>query len=155
VGTLVLDDGKVLTQNLAILAYLADLKPDCRLLGLVGSYERAATMSALSLGATDLFSAMNLGFRRKRIVAEAHAQERVMAYAQARLADVLSVIELMLHDNEFICGEVFTIAECYMASALPIAQRLALAFEQYIQVRRYLDQLSRHPAVIRGRSHGN
>jgi glutathione S-transferase len=154
VGTLVLDDGKVLTQNLAILAYLADLRPAYGLLGLVGSYERAATLSLLSLGATDLFAAISLGFRRKRIVADASAQEHVMSYAQARLTEILSAIELALHDSVFIGGDTFTIADCYMASVLPMAQTLALNFDQYIQVRRYLDQLATLQAVIRGRSHG-
>jgi glutathione S-transferase len=154
VGTLVLDDGKVLTQNLSILAFLADLKPSRGLLGMAGSYDRAATLSLLSLGATDLFSAISLGFRRKRIVEEPGAQEQVMAYAQARLAELLNVIEETLQGSEFIYGATFTIADCYMASVLPMAQTLALGFDQYIQVRRYIDRLATHPAVIRGRSHG-
>ena len=67
---LVLDNGQSLTENVAILSYLADLKPEKKSTT-VGTSERSRATEWLAFGATEVHLAFGLiygaeGFRKVR-----------------------------------------------------------------------------------------
>jgi glutathione S-transferase len=106
VPTLVLDDGKVLTENPAIISYVADTHPAAKLLAPVGDFARAHAQewlawcaSAVHISFGPLFVAMSKG----------GADETQRAAVQANL----DRFDGWLAGKKFILGEQFSGADCY------------------------------------------
>jgi len=70
----------------------------------------------------------------------------------------LHVLETRLADNEYLAGDTYTIADMAvfpwygaMAKGLLYGAAEFLSVEEYVNVRRWADQINQRPAVIRGR----
>lgn len=77
VPVLISEQGKTLTQNVAILEYLADQKPSAHLLAEPGSWERNETISWVTFVASDLQKAFNPFFHSKDMTASESAQKEI------------------------------------------------------------------------------
>lgn len=106
VPTLELDDGSILTENIAIAQYIADKVPNAKLLAPVGNIERYQTLSWLSYVATELHKAYGPLFR-SQVQAEKDAAAKV-------LEDKYAYLEARLKDRQFIATDSFTIADAYL-----------------------------------------
>lgn len=115
VPALQLDDGTVITENTAILPFLADLKPDTSLFAPVGSVERAQIQSWLGyLGSevhTGSFRPIN---RPGRYHADEAQHSQVRASGIALLRAALAPIAAHLQSRTWLVGERFTIADAYL-----------------------------------------
>jgi glutathione S-transferase len=106
VPTLVLDDGRVLTENVAIISYVADTHPHAKLLAPVGDFARAKAQEWLAWCASGvhisfgpLFGAMTKG----------GADEATRAVTQKNL----ELFNHWLEGKTFVLGEQFSGADCY------------------------------------------
>jgi glutathione S-transferase len=106
VPTLVLDDGRVLTENPAIISYAADTHPEAKLLPPVGDFARAKAQEWLAWSASGvhisfgpLFGAMSKG----------GADEATRAVTQKNL----DLFNHWLEGKTFVLGEQFSGADCY------------------------------------------
>ncbi len=105
VPTLVLDDGKVLTENPAIICYAADTHPQAKLLAPVGDFARAKAQEWLAWSASavhvsfgPLFGAMSKG----------GADEATRAVTQTNI----DRYDQWLHGT-FVLGDQFSVADSY------------------------------------------
>lgn len=115
VPVLLLDDGTVITENTAILPYLADLKPGTPLFAPVGSVQRAQIQSWLGYLSSEVhtgaFRPINRPGRYHPDEAQ-HAQVRASGIALLRAA--LAPIVAHLQKHRWLVGERFTIADAYL-----------------------------------------
>ncbi|RKS84508.1 glutathione S-transferase [Orbus hercynius] len=106
VPSLELEDGTILTENIAIAQYIADKVPAANLLAPIGHIERYQTLSWLSYVATELHKAYGPLFR-SQIQAEKDA-------AIASLEHKYESLDAELKHRQFIASEHFTIADAYL-----------------------------------------
>ena len=115
VPALQLDDGTVITENTAILPFLADLQPGTDLFAPVGSVERAQIQSWLGYLSSEVhagaFRPINRPGRYHPDEAQ-HAQVRASGIALLRAA--LAPIVAHLQKHTWLVGERFTIADAYL-----------------------------------------
>ena len=110
VPTLRTDDGVVLTENAAILQYVAERFPKAELAP-AGGMERARLHQWLSFIGTELHKAVFLPLLQRQLPAEAKA------YA-AGLADArLAIVEKHLTGREFLLDR-FSVADAYLYTVL-------------------------------------
>jgi glutathione S-transferase len=148
VPTLQLDNGKILTQNIAILGYIADQKPEAGMLAKVGSWERAETMCWLSVVAADLHKSFAPLFAIDKITANVDAQKDIKKWSFANIDKYLSYLESYLQDKTYLVAEKFSIADCYLFTVYQWTKKISFPIDKYSALNKYSDMLSKRPSIM-------
>jgi len=140
VPALVLDDGQLVTEGVAILLYAGDLRPEAGLVPAPGTFERVRMHQWLVFIATELHKGMGPLFHAKD-AGEAY-KEIATKKVRARLASLAKGIG----DGPFLFGEQFTVADAYAFYALRCWTRM---FKQELpgSLVSYYERIAARPKV--------
>jgi glutathione S-transferase len=147
VPTLELDDGNVLTENLAILLYLAELKPEAKLIPTVGTLARARCYEWLSFIASDMHKAFVPLFKPAAFVSDETAQQDLISKARQKVEAVLNLAEQKLTNKEFALGSDYSICDPYLLVLFQWAKNLQFPIGQWPCYARLAAKLYQRPAV--------
>jgi glutathione S-transferase len=140
VPALRLDDGRVLTETVAILQYVADLKPQSQLAPAAGTFERYRLMEWLSF----INSEVHKGF--SPLFADNPA-EAVKTFALDRLTRRLDYLQGALQPP-FVLGGHFTVADAYLYTVLGWAPEVGVRLLRWPGLLRYHENIGRRPHVV-------
>lgn len=141
VPTLRTDAGELITENAAILQYVADRAPQVGLAPASG-LPRARLHQWLSFIGTELHKAVYLPLLSKVAPAE------VKSYA-ASLADArFTIVETHLTEREFLL-ESFSIADAYLFTVLNWTGATPLKLDQYPAIQAYVARLAKRPSIAK------
>jgi len=150
VPTLVLDDGHTLTQNTAVLEYLAEsVARNSSFLPPVGTFERLDVIRWLAFVAADFHKAFTVSFRAEDMASDAVSQGQIEQFAKGNIKSYLKHLEFSLTGKTFITGVQFTIADCYLTVILGWCEWLEIDLAEYPSVKKYLDRATQRPGVSR------
>ena len=156
VPVLVLDDGTVIADAVAICGYLEELHPDPRLIG--GTPQERAVVSALNrqIERDGFFAAMD-AFRNSarglkgRALPGPHDYEQIpelAARGRVRVETFFRVMDARLRHREFVAGDRYTIADISTLVLIELAGRAKLAVpEECIDLRRWYAAVSARPSA--------
>jgi glutathione S-transferase len=136
------DDGQLLTENAAILQYVADRRPES---GLAPSDPIARTRlhQWLCFIGTELHKALFVPLLDKK------APPEMKAYVQAKSFSRLAYLDKYLTGREFLLDR-FTIADAYLTTVLNWSQVIpSIPMSQYPALANYLDRMRQRPSVAR------
>ena len=132
------DDGVVLTENAAILQYLADRKPETRLAPT--GFARYQLQQWLSFIGSELHKTVFSPLLSPSYPPEAKAKAKEMA------AERLAYLNDHLTDREWLL-EDFSVADAYLAAVLNWNQAVKFDFTPYPAIQAYQKRLMGRPAV--------
>ena len=135
------DDGTVLTENTAILQYVAERAPQAGLAP-AGGIERARLHQWLSFISTELHKAVFLPLLRKEAPAE--AKTYALSLAGARLA----IVEKHLAGREFLL-DAFSIADAYLFTVLNWSSATPIKLDGFAAIQAYMARLQTRPSVAK------
>ncbi|WP_447590867.1 glutathione S-transferase C-terminal domain-containing protein [Aquipseudomonas campi] len=148
VPALQVEEGVVLTENSAVLPYLADLKPGTSLFAPAGTLERAQIQSWIGYLAAEVHTASFRPLNRpERYSADETAHPGIRAQAQVQLLKAFEHIERHLTDRQWLVGERYTIADAYLGVFASWLTRIGGPFEQLIAVKKLRENWLARPAV--------
>ncbi|MNZ51037.1 Glutathione S-transferase GST-6.0 [compost metagenome] len=125
VPALQLDDGTLITENTALLPYLADLRPDSGLFAAAGSAERAQIQSWLGYLAFEVHAGcFRPIFRPQRYSADEHAYPGIHAQTIEQLYQALAHVDRHLQGRQHLVGERYSIADLYLGMFVSWLPRL-------------------------------
>ncbi|AYC31282.1 glutathione S-transferase [Pseudomonas cavernae] len=125
VPALVVDEDTLITENSAILPYLADLKPDSGLFAAVGSPERAQIQSWIGYLTFDVHAGcFRPFFRPDRYSADASVHPGIRAQAIEQLYLALAHVDRHLQGRQWLVAERYTIADLYLCMFVSWLPRL-------------------------------
>jgi len=108
VPALALDDGEVLTENAAILQYIADQHPEKKLAPAAGSLARTRLQEYLNFIGTELHKSFSPLFNPA-------AGAEMKAAAKQKVTERLGLVEKWLADGRsFLLGDSFSVADTYL-----------------------------------------
>jgi len=107
VPVLELDDGSLLTENVAILQYIADQYPDSRLAPPNGTIERTRLHEWLGFINSEIHKGLANFFNP-------NLPDEMRAFYTQRLNARYGYIDTHLEDNEYLMGPQFTVADAYL-----------------------------------------
>jgi glutathione S-transferase len=139
VPALRLDDGQLLTENVAVLQYIADLKPAAKLAPPAGTLERYRLQEWLSFINSELHKAFSPLFSPE-------ATEETKTYARNYLAKRLAYLEGALGDKQYLMGDQFTVADAYLFTVLGWGAHVAVDIGP--KLKSYADRVRARPHVI-------
>jgi glutathione S-transferase len=139
VPALRLDDGQVLTENVAVLQYIADLNPAAKLAPPAGTMERYRLQEWLSFINSEVHKAFSPLF-------SSEATEETKTYARNYLAKRLAYLEGALGDNKYVMGDQFTVADAYLFTVLGWGAHVGVDIGP--KLKSYVDRVRARPQVI-------
>ena len=140
VPVLVLARGERLTENAAVLQYLADLRPERGLAPPPGDVDRYRLQEWLSFVGTEIHKAF-------LFPTFWYKDDGSLAKPRARIAQMLSVPSAQLADREFLVGNSFTVADAYLAWALLLLRPAGVDVAQWPALVAYLERMQARPAI--------
>ncbi|HET7921563.1 MAG TPA: glutathione transferase GstA [Gammaproteobacteria bacterium] len=135
-----LDDGSLLTEGVAILQYLADLKPEAGLLAKPGSMERLHTIEWL----TFISSELHKSFSPLWNAAMPEAAKQIFL---DKLKTRFALLEKHLAGNAFLMGSRFTVADAYAYTILNWSAILKIDMHPWPAVQAYLQRVAERVKV--------
>ena len=150
VPALVLDDGTVLTESVAICRYFEALHPEPPLFGRGALGVAHVEMWNRRLELNLLFAVAHV-FRHTHPAMKPMEVPQVPAWAEAnkpRILDFLEIVNRELENNRFITGDAFTIADITGLVAVDFMKPAKLSVpDDLAHVRRWHAELSARPSA--------
>lgn len=142
VPTVMLDGGEILTENAAILQYLADMNKASTLLPPVGELKRYRVIEWLNFIATDLHKSFGPLFKPNM------PQEIKDTLFIPLIKSKLTYVDKHLHHNKYLVGDDFTLPDAYMFVMLMWAHHFKMdEGENWEHLSRYFKELKNRKAI--------
>ncbi len=135
------DDGKLLTENGAVLQYVAEYFPEARLAP-DGIWARAQLRECLGFIGTELHKAVFVP------LLDPKAPDDVKSYAREKIALRMGVVEKHLAGREFLL-DAFSVADAYLATVLVWAGATNVPLTPWPSVQAYQQRILARPAAAR------
>ena len=142
VPALELDDGSVITENPAILQYLAGLGSTGTLAPSGGALARARLQEALNFISSELHKAFSPFFSGRQL--EAEEKQRAEDKLARRIADVE---HLLSDERAFILGESFSVADAYLFVVLNWTNFIGFDLARWPRAKALVDKIASRPSV--------
>ena len=144
VPVLEVSEGVHLSENTAILQFIADKVPGSSLAPANGTLERARLQEALSFAGSELHKAYSPFFRTPDMDEDQRNRTIENTYKK------IQHIENQLADGRsYLLGETFTVADAYTAVILNWSNFIDLDINQFKYVTSYIDRVFSRPAVLK------
>lgn len=140
VPALILDNGEVLTEGIAILAYLADSNARYDLLPEPGTIERARSVEWLVYLSSEFHKGFGPLFAREKL-------GEYLNIVNDKLNVRLKFMNDHLANKKFFMGEDITVIDMYAIGLFRIAQHLKIDFSPYPNIKRFIQNMEDLPLV--------
>jgi glutathione S-transferase len=141
VPALTLDDGAVLTENIAVLQYIADRKPAAKLAPPAGTLERYRLEEWLSFITSEVHKGYTPLFRRD-------APDAARDWSRRNLSGRLDWLERSWGAKSYLTGEQFTIADAYLYVVLGWGVHVDMDVARWPQLQRFHARVAARPSAI-------
>lgn len=139
------DEGWLLTENTAILPYVADQFPSAQLAPSTGTPERAQLQQWLGFISTELHKGVFVP------VLDPSAPREAAEYARQKLARRLDLLQTHLAEHEYLLDR-FSVADGYLTTVLNWAKYSGVDLAQWPAVDAYFQRIVARPHVARALS---
>jgi glutathione S-transferase len=144
VPVLVLDDGSVLTENVAVLSYISTLDPAGTLAPKPGTMGFFRVLEWLGYVSSEIHKSLSILFRPTSTedMKKAAREAALMRYG---------FVEQSLGDKPYLTGPDFTVADAYLYVTLSWLARLNLDISDMPKLTAYFERCRARPAVQQAR----
>ncbi|WP_428528035.1 glutathione binding-like protein [Roseibium sp.] len=144
VPALKLDDGAVLTENVAILTWLSEQFPQLGPQGGTSALQKYRMLEAVSFLTSELHKAFSPYFSGKTF--SAHERAGHLAVLKKKI----SQFEAMLPDSKgYLLGETFSVADAYAFVILNWTNFIGVSLTEWPRITDYVNQIKARPATRR------
>ena len=141
VPALRLDNGELLTENVAVLQYIADRNPASKLAPAAGTMERYRLMEWLSYINSEIHKSFGPLFAPA-------VSEDVKQFARDNLTKRVDWLEKALGAKTYLMGEQFTVADAYLYVVLGWSSHVGVDLGKWPTLKRHNERVGARPHVI-------
>ena len=141
VPALTLDSGETLTENVAVLQYIADRNPAAKLAPPAGTMERYRLVEWLAFINSEIHKSFGPLFRKD-------APDDTKNYARQNITTRAGWLNSNLGARSFLMGEQFTVADAYLFVVLSWGARAGIDLAQWPQLQALVARVGARPNVI-------
>jgi glutathione S-transferase len=140
VPALQLDDGQVLTEAAVIVQYIADKKPEAKLLPPAGGIERYRAQEWLNYIATEIHKGVGALFNP-------NATDQWKQVLREGVAPKFDFLTKRLEGKSYAFGDGFTVIDGYLFTVLGWTQYVGIDLAKWPVLKSYSDRIAQRPAV--------
>jgi glutathione S-transferase len=141
VPALLLDDGELLTENAALLQYIADLNPAANLAPPAGTIARYRLAEWLAYINSEVHKAFSPLFYPD-------APEDMKQYARANLAKRVGWLAEHLGSRPYLLGEQFSVADAYLFVVLSWSPHAGFDLSPWPNLKAFQERVAARPHVM-------
>jgi glutathione S-transferase len=141
-------DGVVLTENVAILTYLARQFPEAELLP-GDLFEEVRCISAMAWLATNIHPTFAHIIRPERFASDAAAQTNIKETARKTFWANCQEIDALLASNEWMMGAQYTVCDPYLFFFYDLGTRVKLPMQELRAYAAFSARMIQRPAVYK------
>lgn len=141
VPALTLDNGETLTENVAVLQYIADRNPAAKLAPPAGTMERYRLVEWLAFINSEIHKNFTPLFRKD-------LPEDAKVYARNNVTTRAGWLNSSWGSRSFLMGEQFTVADAYLFVVLGWGQHVGIEIRQWPNLQGFLARVGARPHVI-------
>ena len=141
VPALVLDGGELLTENAALLPYIADLNPAAKLAPAIGTLQRYRLAEWLAFINSEVHKAFSPLFAPG-------ASDDMKQYARAGLTKRVAWLGQQLGSKPYLMGEQFTVADAYLFVVLNWSGLVSFDLSPWPNLVAFQERVAARPHVI-------
>ncbi len=142
VPALQLDNGEILTENTAILQYLADSNKAEQLLPLLGNFQRYRVLEWLSFISSDLHKGCGALFNPQI------PQELKEAVFRPNIKKHFSWVDTQIGKRNYLVGDHFTLADAFLYVIVSWFPHLGIDFTGLSNLERYFAELGQRKSIV-------
>jgi glutathione S-transferase len=135
-----LDNGEVLTENVAVLQYIADSKPEAKLAPPAGTLERYRLVEWLGFISSEVHKSVSPLFNPA-------ASEDTRNFAKSNLFRRLDWLDSQFGSRAFLTGADFTVADAYLFVVLSWFPRLGIDVARWPALQAFQQRVAARPSV--------
>ena len=140
VPALLLDDGNLLTEGVAIVLYLADKSPNTHLIAPIGDLSRYKIISWLTYISSELHKSFGP-------LLHSDTPEEYKKILRTKLEKQFKYLNETLKNEQYLQGSHFTIADAYLFTVLRWAFLLNFDLSKYPHLLTYFERVEKRPTV--------
>ncbi len=140
VPALVLDNGEVLTEGAVIVQYIADLKPESKLLAKSGTFERYRTQEWLNFISTEIHKGFSPLFNKD-------IPEATNTMVREKLTKRFEFLAQHFSKNNFLMGTQYTVADGYLFTCMNWAENLKFDLTKWPSLLGFAERVRNRPAT--------
>lgn len=140
VPALEFDDGTLLTEGVAILQYLADLKPEAKLAPDCTSHERYKLQEWLTFISSEIHKSFSPLFYK-------NTPEETRKSCIEKLHKRFTYIAEQLEHHHFLMGDQFTVADAYLYTTLTWGSHFKIDFSKWPALEAYKQRVGERTSV--------
>jgi glutathione S-transferase len=144
VPVLKLDNGEILTENVAVLDYVADLNPAAKLAPPAGTLDRYRLLELLAYINSEIHKNFSPLFNPSN-------GEDIKNLARANLKKRLDWLDNALGSKAFLMGDQFTVADAYLYVVLTWGRHVGVDLNKWPALKRHNERIGARPHVIAAR----
>jgi glutathione S-transferase len=144
VPVLRLDNGEILTENVAVLNYIGDLNPAAKLAAPAGTLERYRLIEWLAYINSEVHKNFGPLF-------DPSSSKDVKDFARSNLKKRLAWLDNALGSKSYLMGEQFTVADAYLYVVLTWTGHVGIDLDQWAALKRHNGRVASRPHVIAAR----
>lgn len=141
VPALRLDDGALLTEGVAILQYLADLKPEAGLAPAPGTLARYRLQEWLTFVSSELHKMFSPWLFHPEY------GDQAAEVARSKIGERFALLDGHLAGRAYLLGDSFTIADAYAFTIVSWSRVKQISLEPYPNLAAYLVRIAARPKV--------
>ena len=136
-----LDNGEILTENVAVLQYIADRNPASKLAPAAGTMERYRLVEWLAFINSEIHKSFAPLFAP-------NSSDDMKQFARGNITKRLQWLQGALGSKSFLMGETFTVADSYLYVVLSWLGQVGMDLVQWPGLKRFYDRVKARPHVI-------
>lgn len=141
VPTLQTSKGEILTENSVILQYIADQKPETRLIPPAGSFERYRCLEWENFIATEIHKGFAPFWNPK-------TPDAYKEMLKETLSQRLDYVAEHLRDHNFLMGQQYTIVDAYLFTVLSWSSILKFDLSRWPTIGSFMERVKQRPATL-------
>jgi glutathione S-transferase len=138
VPALELDDGSMLTEGAVIDQYIADQKPEAKIIPPAGTLERYHVQEWLSFIATEIHKAFAPLFG---------GSDEAKDLARTKIAKRFDFVAKRLDEHPYLVGDTFSVADGYLFNMLTWTQHTGIDLARWPSLRAFFARMKERPSV--------
>ncbi len=145
VPVLRLENGEILTENVAVLSYIGDLNPAAKLAPPAGTFDRYRLLEALAYIGSEIHKNFGPLFDPK-------GNEDVKRFVRGNLNKRLAWLDKAIGSKSFLLGSQFSVADAYLYVVLSWTDHVGIDLAQWPSLKAHNERVSTRPSVVAARN---